>query len=773
MLAWISTFRNRQTQTQRRSCPLAFFTALSKQRHSSNATTSCYSVPPDSMDTSYTHFQNPDPSNSNSSTASSGGRNNTAPLYAPPQSNVVHMPSQQQEQQHLMNAQSTQPVHADLSSANRVSYPVASSQHFPLNQAVSPYTVHYTSHAAHIPGPSQSSSLASTAHLAYSGVHQQSFPPQPPRHFHNLHQSVQQTIPHAAHIPAHSASSHASSLNPSMPPSTQAHSYSAQPQHVQSHHAQPRHAQPHNAQSQQTHRSHQRSGASDTRSKEALHEARRQRLRELRKEFFSVPLLENKYSVQQVIGEGASGVVCSAVDNTTGEVVAVKRICKGFNKVPVAIRILRELKFLRLLRGHENIVEMKEILLPDLTKDFQDVFVVFELMPTDLNHILRSKTPLSALHVQYFMYQLFRGLHFIHSAGVFHRDLKPNNILINNNCSLRICDFGLARAAFDDSPDLVYWTDYVATRWYRAPELILTHFTKYSTAIDIWSAGCIFAEMLGRGKPLFPGKNAVEQLNLITSIVGSPSKEAIAKVQSPRAREHFSSLPHRPRRPFKERFPKADELACDLLEKLLEFDPAKRPSALEALQHPYFKEFFGFGNEASGKPIDSREFDFEREKKTSADRVRQLFMDEILLYHPEHSRNYLQDSTGEDVMEFGPGLVRAVSGLINSSHPDRSSPGLERPSQAEAFARGMRSVQEGIEQRKSTSLPETKLEPLNQAYRAKLRGRRVDATPGESSAGDSETRAANDYDQNNEAVVGDAMPMDDVNMMVNTRGMDC
>jgi serine/threonine protein kinase len=470
-------------------------------------------------------------------------------------------------------------------------------------------------------------------------------------------------------------------------------------------------------------------------------EDRLQRLRKLRNEFFDAPLLENKYTVQQIIGEGASGVVCSAIDNSNGEMVAVKRVAKGFNKVPVSIRILRELKFLRLLRGHENIVEIKDILLPDLDKDFQDVYVVFELMPTDLNHILRSKTPLSPLHIQYFMYQLLRGLYFLHSAGVFHRDLKPNNILINNHCALRICDFGLARAAFDDAPDLVFWTDYVATRWYRAPELILTHYTNYSTAIDVWSVGCIFAEMLGKGKPLFPGKNAVEQLQLMTSILGSPSEEAISKVQSPRAREHFRRLPRSSGRPLKYIFPQADHLACDLLQKLLDFDPAKRPSALDALAHPYFADFYEPGKEPVGKPIDMQEFDFERMPHATADDMRRLFLEEICLYHPEYSERYLSAQM-QPMMdtEFEPGIVRAASsGRTSSSRPDRESPGLERPSQAEAFARGMRSVQEGIEQRKSTSLPKSKLEPLNAAYRE----RRKERMAGEAAASETQRSGQN------------------------------
>lgn len=428
------------------------------------------------------------------------------------------------------------------------------------------------------------------------------------------------------------------------------------------------------------------------RERERIRDERLRRLRRLRKDFFEVPLAENKYTVEQIIGEGASGVVCSAVDNQTGETVAVKRVSRGFDKVPVSIRLLRELKFLRLLRGHQNIVEMKGILMPSSTKDFNDVFLVFELMPTDLNHVLRSETELSPLHIQYFMYQLLRGISFLHAKGVFHRDLKPNNILVNNHCALRICDFGLARAAFDDQPDMLYWTDYVATRWYRAPELIMTHFTKYSTAIDIWSAGCIFAEMLGKGRPLFPGKDGYDQLQLMTSILGSPSEEAISKVQSARVRDHFRQLPRRKGLPFSQIFPTAEPDAWSLLEWLLQFDPARRPSAAQALSHPYFRELYDDDQESVVRPIPQHEFAFER-LKLNPEAMRKLFLEEVLLYHPDHSREFLQGF-------------------------DRNG-GFDVPSQADTFASAMLSVQEGIAQRKTTSMPKSKFKPLSDAYRAK------------------------------------------------------
>ncbi|THU72318.1 hypothetical protein C4D60_Mb04t10840 [Musa balbisiana] len=165
-------------------------------------------------------------------------------------------------------------------------------------------------------------------------------------------------------------------------------------------------------------------------------------------------------------------------------------------------------------------------------------------------------------------------------ANVFHRDLKPKNILANADCKLKICDFGLARVAFNDAPSAIFWTDYVATRWYRAPELCGSFFSKYTPAIDIWSIGCIFAEML-TGKPVFPGKNVVHQLDLMTDLLGTPSAESIARIRNEKARRYLSNMRKKPTIPFSQKFPGVDPLALHLLERLLAFDPKDRPTAEE------------------------------------------------------------------------------------------------------------------------------------------------------------------------------------------------
>ncbi|KAI8566190.1 hypothetical protein RHMOL_Rhmol02G0020700 [Rhododendron molle] len=354
----------------------------------------------------------------------------------------------------------------------------------------------------------------------------------------------------------------------------------------------------------------------------------------------------NRYKIEEVIGKGSYGVVCSAFDGHLGEKVAIKKINDIFEHVSDATRILREIKLLRLLR-HPDIVEIKHILLPPSRREFKDIYVVFELMESDLHQVIKANDDLTPEHYQFFLYQLLRGLKYIHTANVFHRDLKPKNILANADCKLKICDFGLARVAFNDTPTAIFWTDYVATRWYRAPELCGSFFSKYTPAIDIWSIGCIFAELL-TGKPLFPGKNVVHQLDLMTDLLGTPSPESIARIRNEKARRYLSSMRKKRPIPLSQKFPNADPLALRLLERMLAFDAKDRPSAEEALADPYFKNLARVEREPSAQPVTKMEFEFERRRVTKED-VRELIYREILEYHPKMLKEHLE---GEEPTGF-------------------------------------------------------------------------------------------------------------------------
>ncbi|KAK2989459.1 hypothetical protein RJ640_023617 [Escallonia rubra] len=355
-------------------------------------------------------------------------------------------------------------------------------------------------------------------------------------------------------------------------------------------------------------------------------------------DFFSEYGDASRYRIQEVIGKGSYGVVCSAIDTHTGEKVAIKKIHDIFEHISDAARILREIKLLRLLR-HPDIVEIKHIMLPPSRRDFKDIYVVFELMESDLHQVIKANDDLTREHYQFFLYQLLRALKYIHTANVYHRDLKPKNILANANCKLKICDFGLARVSFNDTPTTIFWTDYVATRWYRAPELCGSFFSKYTPAIDVWSIGCIFAEVL-TGKPLFPGKNVVHQLDLMTDLLGTPSMDTISRVRNEKARRYLTTMRKKQPVSFAQKFPNADPLALRLLERLLAFDPKDRPTAEEALADPYFKGLAKVEREPSCQPITKMEFEFERRRVTKED-IRELIFREILEYHPQLLKDYM------------------------------------------------------------------------------------------------------------------------------------
>nr|GEZ64239.1 cGMP-dependent kinase [Tanacetum cinerariifolium] len=351
----------------------------------------------------------------------------------------------------------------------------------------------------------------------------------------------------------------------------------------------------------------------------------------LGKEFFTEYGEASLYEIQEVVGKGSYGVVAAAVDTHTGEKVAIKKINDVFEHVSDATRILREIKLLRLLK-HPDIVEIKHIMLPPCRREFKDIYVVFELMESDLDEVIKVNDDLTPEHHQFFLYQLLRALKYIHTAHVYHRDLKPKNILANADCKLKICDFGLARASLDDTASAIFWTDYVATRWYRAPELCGSFFSKVSVelAYDIRKFGCIFAEML-TGKPLFPGRNVVHQLDLVTDLLGSPSAETIARIRNDKARRYLNGLPKKTPIPLSQKFPKADPMALRLLEKLIAFDPADRISAEEALADPYFYGLANLETEPSKQPISKLEFEFERRRLTKND-VRELIYREVWSY---------------------------------------------------------------------------------------------------------------------------------------------
>ncbi|CAB1329031.1 unnamed protein product [Coregonus sp. 'balchen'] len=265
----------------------------------------------------------------------------------------------------------------------------------------------------------------------------------------------------------------------------------------------------------------------------------------------------------------------------------------------------------------------------------QHIYVVLDLMESDLHQIIHSRQPLTPEHTRYFLYQLLRGLKYVHSANVIHRDLKPSNLLVNENCELKIGDFGMARGLSSHPEEShSFMTEYVATRWYRAPELMLS-LHHYSLAIDMWSVGCIFAEMLGR-KQLFPGKHYVHQLQLILSVLGTPPEGVIGAIGADRVRSYVRSLPSRAPVPLAKLYPQAEPAALDLLATMLRFDPRERIDVSQALEHPYLSKY----HDQDDEPICVPAFDFEFDKAPmSREQIKEAILVEIQDFHRRKQNN--------------------------------------------------------------------------------------------------------------------------------------
>lgn len=336
--------------------------------------------------------------------------------------------------------------------------------------------------------------------------------------------------------------------------------------------------------------------------------------------------VSDHYQILEIVGEGAYGVVCLAIHKPLNQKVAIKKI-EPFERLMLCLRTLRELKLLKHF-NHENIISILAIQRPSLYETFSEIYFIQELMETDLHRVIRTQR-LSDDHIQYFIYQTLRALKSMHLANVLHRDLKPSNLLLNSNCDLKVCDFGLARLIASLEDNFGFMTEYVATRWYRAPEIMLT-FQEYTTAIDVWLVGCILAEMLS-GKPLFPGRDYHNQLWLIIEVLGTPNMEDYYNIKLKRAREYIRLLPFRKKTPFAQLFADANPLAIDLLENLLTFNPAKRILVEAALNHPYLKLYHDPEDEPIAEKIPEDFFDFDKKKdELSIDELKRMLYDEIM-----------------------------------------------------------------------------------------------------------------------------------------------
>jgi len=291
-----------------------------------------------------------------------------------------------------------------------------------------------------------------------------------------------------------------------------------------------------------------------------------------------------RFQINQCVGRGAYGVVWKGVDKHSQKIVAIKKCFDAFRNSTDAQRTFREVKYLQALRGHENIIELLQVI---SSENCRDLYLIFEFMATDLHAVMRANL-LQPIHRKFVTYQIMKALKFVHSAGLIHRDIKPSNILLDAKCHVKLCDFGLARSVKNASRLM---TDYIATRWYRSPE-VLVGSTNYSTAVDIWAVGCILGEMLKK-KPLFPGHNTLNQIEKILEMHGIPNKDVIQTLTSDFAEKIFTSVEvSQSSSTTLTKLCEGESVeTLEFMRQCLHFVPNMRVSAEMALEHPFIIQF--------------------------------------------------------------------------------------------------------------------------------------------------------------------------------------
>ncbi|KAJ7377270.1 hypothetical protein OS493_030081 [Desmophyllum pertusum] len=284
----------------------------------------------------------------------------------------------------------------------------------------------------------------------------------------------------------------------------------------------------------------------------------------------------NRYQNMKQLGDGTYGSVVLAKNRETGETVAIKKMKRKYYSWEECIN-LREVKSLRKL-NHANVVKLKEVI-----RENDQLFFVFEYVKENLYQMMKSRDKLIPESlIRNMIYQVLQGLAFIHKQGFFHRDMKPENLLCTGPELVKIADFGLAREIRSRPP----YTDYVSTRWYRAPEVLLRS-TVYNSPIDIWAVGCIMAELYTL-RPLFPGSSEVDEIFKICYVLGTPSKEDWPEGHKLATAMNFKFMQVMPT-PLKDLIPNASPEAVQLMRDMMMWDPKKRPTCAQALRYPYFQ----------------------------------------------------------------------------------------------------------------------------------------------------------------------------------------
>jgi cyclin-dependent kinase len=292
-----------------------------------------------------------------------------------------------------------------------------------------------------------------------------------------------------------------------------------------------------------------------------------------------------RYQKMEKVGEGTYGVVYKAKDRTTGDILALKKIRLEAEDEGIPSTAIREISLLKELQ-HPNIVRLYDVVHTE-----RKLTLVFEFLDQDLKKYLDvCENGMEPSITKWFLFQLLQGIAFCHFHRVLHRDLKPQNLLLNREGELKLADFGLARAF---GIPVRSYTHEVVTLWYRAPDVLLGS-RKYSTPVDIWSVGCIFAEMVN-GRPLFAGTSDTDQLDRIYRGLGSPDEKKYPGITELPSYDPNPAVIYPAPADFSNLVPglASDTHGLDLLGRFLCYDPAKRISAADAMKHPYFEDIPG------------------------------------------------------------------------------------------------------------------------------------------------------------------------------------
>ncbi|KAG2245345.1 cyclin-dependent kinase F-4-like isoform X2 [Brassica napus] len=286
----------------------------------------------------------------------------------------------------------------------------------------------------------------------------------------------------------------------------------------------------------------------------------------------------DRYKLIKEVGDGTFGTVWRAINKQTGEVVAIKKMKKKYYSWEECIN-LREVKSLRRM-NHPNIVKLKEVI-----REHDILYFVFEYMECNLYQLMKDRKKLFAeADIRNWCFQVFQGLSYMHQRGYFHRDLKPENLLVSKDI-IKIADFGLAREVNSSPP----FTEYVSTRWYRAPEVLLQSYV-YTSKVDMWAMGAIMSELLSL-RPIFPGASEADEIYKICDVIGSPTEETWLEGLNLANTINYQ-FPQLSGVPLSSLMPSASKDAINLITRLCSWDPCNRPTAAEALQHPFFQSCF-------------------------------------------------------------------------------------------------------------------------------------------------------------------------------------